>query len=367
VTTRRQQLTILSVAHDIGDRRLHRLAFVARSRGYEVSLVGVGDLIRAPDGVQTSTVPNSSSKLRRLGRAVALPLRRRHGTLVVVDPDLIACGLVARLARRVDLLIIDVHEDFAAVARDRSWIPTWARGAISAIARTATGAARFADVTVVADDHVPPLSARRRVVVDNRPLRSPSGPTTRRPRSCVYVGDLRDSRGLWQMIDAVRQAPGWSLDLVGPMSDPSDRQRVIAAIGDDNRIRLHGRLPPGEATEVMRTCEVGMVLLANTPAYREATPSKLYEYFDAGLAVIGTPLPKVADLIAESGAGRVAEDGAGASRVLNEWADNPDELDNHRRAARSWADANLDDRDGFECLFDVIDQAASEIRRSGRK
>ncbi len=134
----------------------------------------------------------------------------------------------------------------------------WAKGVIVPLSRAliavALAIARRADLVVVADEHVPPQTARHRLVVRNLPdgdyLPAPGEPDAD-PRA-VYIGDLRRSRGLQSMIARVSAAPGWRLDLVGPVSE-ADQPWVddwLTRSKEAGRVRLYGRLPPREAWRI---------------------------------------------------------------------------------------------------------------------
>jgi glycosyltransferase involved in cell wall biosynthesis len=78
-------------------------------------------------------------------------------------------------------------------------------------------------------------------------------------------------------------------------------------------------------------------MLDDTPAFRDAVPSKLYEYLAAGLAVVTTPLPRAAEIVRLSGGGVVVADAAALSARLRGWAARPEELEPVRAAAVRWA------------------------------
>lgn len=201
---------------------------------------------------------------------------------------------------------------------------SWARGLLGmgarAIARAAEGVAARADLTLVADAHVPPVVARRRLVVRNEAdheLIGPSQPRDDAPRA-AYVGDVRTSRGLFTMLVAIRDAPGWRLDVVGPVAS-EDQPRVDAMLAEQpdlaSRVSWHGRQPPARAWAIAHGAWVGFALLQDTPAFRDALPSKLYEYVAAGLIPVVTPLPRQQRFCEEVG-GFVVRDAAGATEVL---------------------------------------------------
>jgi len=317
-----------------------------------VEVLGLGEAAGGPPGVAVHVWPRGSMMARAL-RAVRLPWTARGRVLFLLDPDTVPSALLARRVRGC-AVVADVHEDYAALLRDRSWVPPLLLGPLTWLTARCVGLAGRADVTLVADDHVPPLqgAARRRLVVRNLPDLSmmPEGSTApasggsaeSAPRA-LYVGDLRASRGLDDMLRAVAAAPGWYLDLVGPVS-PAERERVAGLVGHqlDGRVSWHGRLPPRQAWELAAGASVGLALLHDTPAFRDAIPTKVYEYLACGLAVLATPLPRVAQLLDVSGAGRTVRDAAQAAEILRGWSgDRRDELLAHREASLRWAGVEL--------------------------
>jgi glycosyltransferase involved in cell wall biosynthesis len=289
----------------------------------------------------------------RAVRAVRLPWTAHGRVLLLIDPDTVPSALLAR-RRRGCPVVADVHEDYAAVLHDRSWVPSGLLGPLSWLTARCVGLAGRADLTVVADDHVPPGqgATRRRLVVRNLPDLSmmPDVPVPQGPGGhgdqvwrALYVGDLRESRGLDDMLRAVAAAPGWHLDLVGPVSRV-ERERVDALLGPElaGRVVWHGRLPPRQAWELAAGASVGMALLKDTPAFRDAVPTKVYEYLACGLAVLSTPLPRVAELLDSSGGGRTVRDASEAGDVLRGWSgEHQDDLLVRREAGLRWARAEL--------------------------
>jgi glycosyltransferase involved in cell wall biosynthesis len=355
----RPDVSVLSSGHDVADARLHREVDALRRAGLRVEVLGLGVAAAGPPGALVRTAPRRGPA-GRAARSVALPMRARGRLLLTLDPDLVpAAWLAARVLRRP--LVVDVHEDYAALLADRAW----ARGALGllgvgarAVVGTSTALAGRADLTLVADDQVPPGRARQRLVLRNLPdLRMLPAPSPRDGLRALYVGDLRASRGLFTMVDAVAAAPGWSVDLVGPVAaaDESRLRGVLAADpGTGERVRLHGRLPPRRAWELAAGAAAGLVLLESTPAFAASMPTKLYEYLACGLAVLASPLPRQAALVQAAGAGVVVADAAAAAAALRVWSADPSALDACRDAAAGWAAANLHGRSGYDELADRV-------------
>ena len=137
------------------------------------------------------------------------------------------------------------------------------------------------------------------------------GSTSEKMRA-VYIGDNRTTRGLRDMIGAVAatvddEAP-WRLDLVGPVA-AADRAWFDARLAqpDARNITWHDRQPPAESWRIAAGADVGLCLLADTPAFRDAMPSKVYEYLAMGMPTIATPLPRVRELVEGTGAGAIVD------------------------------------------------------------
>lgn len=338
-------VTILSSGHDVADARLHRHCAALRRAGLSVEVIARG---RAEDAPVGSAFRSAAARgiAGRGVQALLLPGRARGRVVVTLDPDLIPAARLRRAFSR-RRLAVDMHEDYVALLDDRAWAKG-ARGTVARIwARTAVSLSRGADLTVVADQHVPPTKADRRLVVRNLPdlsLLPERGGLDERPRA-LYVGDVRESRGLFDMLRALEFAPDWELDVVGPVA-ARDQERLRAwqaTSAAAGRVRLHGRMPPEAAWRLARGAWAGMSLLHSTPAFESAIPSKIYEYLACGMPVLTSPIRRAAELVEKAGAGAVAISAEEAGATLSAWSgEGRAEFDLFREAARTWAERDMD-------------------------
>jgi glycosyltransferase involved in cell wall biosynthesis len=252
-----------------------------------------------------------------------------------------------------------VHEDYLALLGDRAW----SRGMIGVLARgmvrAATALGRRADLTVLADEHIPPSAARHRLVVRNLPdpaMLPSRGPLDPEPRA-LYVGDIRTSRGLFVMLDAIRAAPPWSLDLVGPVA-PADELRLKTELQADPglaaRVRLHGRMEPRASWSFARGAWAGFLMLEATEAFDPAVPTKLYEYLACGLPVIATPLTRQAQIVNQSAGGVVVSGAEDASALLLRWARAAAEVSEIGDRGRAWWESGAAGASGYAELASAV-------------
>lgn len=357
-------VTILSTAHDVADARLHRLVNALLAAGMTVHVEALGEQGGAPSGASARLRPRGGLFARFLSASV-LPLRVSTPVLVVLDPELTWPALVWRAVRR-GRVVMDVHEDYTALLHDRAWAHGAAGVLAGGLARASVAATRRADLTVVADDHVPPITARRRLVVPNLPRASElpmAGMREPTPRA-IYIGDVRTSRGLDRMVQAVLVAPPWELDIVGAIS-PSERHRVATEVGGQaDRIRFHGRLPFQEAWRLAEGAWAGLALLDDTPAFGKAVPTKVYEYMGSGLAVMVTDLPRMAEMVNSAGSGTVVGSVDEAAATLRRWQREPALLEEHRAAARRWAEQHLAGPSPFDEFARMVSALVADHSRA---
>jgi glycosyltransferase involved in cell wall biosynthesis len=341
-------VSVVTSGHHVADARLHRLAHGLLGAGLSVEVLAVGNPTEAPHGVKFRPVAGNRSRSggesrslgRRAYRAAVLPFRARGQVILTLDPDLAPAAALARFFRR-RRLVVDVHEDYAALLADRPWAQGMVRRVAVLVVRVATAIAARADLTIVADTHLPPIAARQRIVARNLPdvseLPSP-GPIVGEPRA-VYVGDVRRSRGLQVMVEAIMMTPDWTLDIIGPVAESDSRW--LDQHDQPTRCHRHGRLSPAQTWERASGAWVGLAMLEDTPAFREAVPTKLYEYLGAGLAVVVSPLPRMMDIVTEANAGVIARDATELAVALRGWSADHASLQRCRDGAKVWSEAHL--------------------------
>ncbi len=333
-----------------------------RRAGFDVSVHGLGNAELGPQGCAVFT-EGDGGKVRRFLRAVVWPWRVEADVLLTIDPDPTPSAWLASRVRR-KVWVADVHEDYRALLKDRSWVPKPLVTVLQAAVSALTWTSRHADLVLVADDHVPPLKAGRRYVMRNEPdftlLPEMMSPVDDGRWRAIYIGDNRRTRGLQHMVEAValtvEDPQPWELDIVGPAVG-IDREWLLKRLQarDCRNIRFHDRQEPKKSWEIARGADVGLCLLANTPAFADAMPSKIYEYLACGLPTVATPLPRVAELLHRTGAGTVVDTPPETADALRRYASDPLWRDMLIDAAREAGEVARTRRSTY-------DEAASRIR-----
>ena len=240
----------------------------------------------------------------------------------VIFPDPELHLFLSPFVKRRTGVICDVHERYEDVIYDRKWIKPPMRLLILVILRVLSGVRnRFSHAVLVADTS---LWTEGQYLVTNRPslstpTLSPEMPTSNR---LVYVGDIRKSRGMEEMLQIVSLNPEVTLDLIGPCNDDTNLRLMIEKYGVSSRIRLHGRQPYEKAWVLAKGAIAGLCFLHPTPAFSNVIPTKIWEYWSIGVPVLASDLPRQAELIQNANGG-VTGTVNELSTTLKDWIENP--------------------------------------------
>jgi glycosyltransferase involved in cell wall biosynthesis len=176
-------------------------------------------------------------------------------------------------------------------------------------------AIRAADALILVDDsrweQIGDLRPARSAVIYNSPAdlrlaQSPLEQAEAPPSASLtiaYIGLLQAERGLFELLQVLKQRPEWLLHLAG---FGGDEQRLLAAIAGMPNVQWHGRVPYARALELSRQADV---LLATydpaIPNHRYASPNKVFEAMMLGKPVIVAQDTNVDRVIASGECGLV--------------------------------------------------------------
>jgi glycosyltransferase involved in cell wall biosynthesis len=142
----------------------------------------------------------------------------------------------------------------------------------------------------------------------------------------LYQGMLMKGRGIIPLINALPHIPNAVLCLLGE----GDYNEVITAeanrLGVVDRVIFCGKVDYDKLHELTSSADIGAVLIEPVSlSYKLALPNKLFEYCMAGLPVLASNLPAMAEIFREFKVGRIIEPNASPEDIayaLNDLTDN---------------------------------------------
>ena len=299
-----------------------------------IRLVAIGLTVRSQRIATERVAPPADliHAMAYMGIPVGLALGRRDRVPVIYD------------AR-------DIYVDAANVAR----LPGPARWLVGRIERS--WARRAARVVTVNEPYAAVMASRFGVeaplVVRNCSYRrQPPATPPRRfherlgldpgTRVVLYHGGLAPERGIEQLIEAIPAVPNAILVLLGygPLQAELEQRAADPALA--GRLAVLPAVAPTELLDWVASADVvAMPIQPSTLNHRLTTPNKLFEAMAAGVPVVASDLPGMADIVRSTGCGSLVDptDPAAIAAAIRDVLDAPPE----ERAAigRRGLDAHL--------------------------
>lgn len=130
----------------------------------------------------------------------------------------------------------------------------------------------------------------------------------------LYQGQLISDRGIEQAMDAILQVPGAVLALLGYGDWEARFRERAAAAPYAGRVFVLTAVEPDELVSWTASADVMvMPIQPTTLNHRYTTPQKLFESIAAGVPVVASDLPGMAEVVTEVGAGVLCDPTSPAS------------------------------------------------------
>jgi glycosyltransferase involved in cell wall biosynthesis len=288
-------ILVVTTVHDPDDTRIRERLIRCLSSDFDVLYA-----TRSPGPTDTEglrLIPLAGGRLARNLRALGVLLRRDWDVAVVHDPELVPWAVVARLVRRHPV-VFDVHEDLVAQVAAKDWIPGWAKSIARAVGRAVYWLAGKMLVLTLAEAGYSRLFGGAHVVFPNYPhLTFPAELAESGDGSAVYVGDVKEARGLGEAVVATSRA-GVRFEIVGRASSEYIDELGALAIQHGGELEFLGPLPNPDALRIVAAASVGLSPLRDLPNYTHSLPTKVIEYLAMGVPVVASDLPGTREHIA---------------------------------------------------------------------
>jgi glycosyltransferase involved in cell wall biosynthesis len=162
----------------------------------------------------------------------------------------------------------------------------------------------------------------------------------------LYVGAHGISHGLPAVAEAAAKLGGERIHFafVGEGAGKKALERRVAELGVTNVTLLPG-VPRAEVPALLAAADICLVPLRDVPLFSTFIPSKIFEYFAAGKAVVGAVRGEPAEILRRGGATVVdPEDAVAIAEAVGRLAADPDRRAAAGREARAYVTEHFDRR-----------------------
>jgi glycosyltransferase involved in cell wall biosynthesis len=149
----------------------------------------------------------------------------------------------------------------------------------------------------------------------------------------LYQGSIQEHRGIEAAIDAVAVLDEVALVVIGYGHHRPVLERMVRRRGLEDRVRFFGPVDNERLLRYTASADIGLcTIVSSSLSYHTSLPNKLFEYFMAGIPVLGSEAPEIARVVTETGAGLVvsATDAAAIAAAITGILADPEP---HRAAA----------------------------------
>lgn len=181
----------------------------------------------------------------------------------------------------------------------------------------------------------------------------------------LYIGAHGISHGLVSVADVAPLVvdAGVHLAFVGEGAAKAQLEARVDELGASN-VSLHPGVPRDEVAGLLAAADICLVPLRDVPLFSTFIPSKIFEYFGSGKAVVGAVRGEPAEILRAGGALVVEpEDSEALGAAIRELALDPQRRASMGTAARAYVEEHFDRRRLATQYRDILAGLVSRARR----
>lgn len=153
----------------------------------------------------------------------------------------------------------------------------------------------------------------------------------------VQGSGINHGRGLMETLMAIKDVSLTTLLVIGSGDAVAEGKRLTNELDISNRVHFISRLPYSGLMQYTQMADIGLAFDTHPCLnFQLALPNKIFDYFNAGIAVICGDQPEIAKLVETYRCGyqMKTSDVKGIVWAINFYQSNPDVLANHKAMAK---------------------------------
>jgi glycosyltransferase involved in cell wall biosynthesis len=308
------QRIIVSVTSDlVADQRVHRVCSTLQSNGYNVLLIGRKLNNKQDPGIRVYKYKRLSLLFNKGFlfyacfnlRLFLILLFSKSDIFLSNDLDTLAASFLASKIKKKKL-IYDSHELFTEVPeliRRPKVQKFWLRIEKYILPKLKN----CYTVSEPISEYYNQMYGTSFSVIRNLPYyKKQTIDINKRENILIYQGALNEGRGLELLISAMEEVENCKLYIAGSGKIESDLKELCKTLSLSSKIEFLGRIPMDDLYEITRTAILGFSLEQDTGLnYRYALPNKIFDYIQAGVPSLVSPLPEIQKIVTDYNTGEL--------------------------------------------------------------
>jgi len=314
-----KKICILTSVHPVFDTRIfYKEAKTLAVANYNVTIVAQHDKKESIDGIRIVPLPKSSNRLRRFIETDYLTFKKAFQQKADVyhfhDPELLPWAILLKKIKRVKI-IYDIHENVPKDILNKKWIPVHLRKSFFALYKKIERLLLpSVDWIVLAEDSYKEdyrydnVSVIKNYTLIPKIIYKRNKSCWRSPR-LVYAGSISERKGLFRMIEAVKEIKenfgDINLKIIGKINEKTEieAKKMIKNYHLEKEIHLKGRMLYSEILNILKSSNIGINIPLPAPNCINSLPTKIFEYMTAKIPIIISDFPLWKKIVEENECG----------------------------------------------------------------
>jgi len=296
---------ITTVHYPFDIRIFHKELKTLKKAGFDPVLIAPWKRDEKIEGIKIKALSFPKNRFSRMvfltRKAMKLAEREKAKIYHFHDPEFLPYAL--RLKRKTKAKVIyDVHEDIPKQILSKEWIPRFFRPVISKIFDLyEKNISRKLDFIISAWEKIENEFKKAGIfnieTITNYPIASEfegvkAFPFSREKIRLIYVGGIKRSRGIKEMVLALRYLKEKNIELLilGKFLEKSVKKEV-EKLPEWEKVKFLGWVSRERLKKELSRADVGLYCLWPEPNHLWSLPNKVFEYMAVGLPVLASNFP----------------------------------------------------------------------------